>query len=117
MEQLRITLSKEDILYIIESLDFDEISVPRTLVMNPDFEPVSLIIGSAVVEARRKERERKGLFSNASTWKPNANGDSQSRWQDRRYHALCSLHGLMNNCGQASIDEALTETDGVEHSK
>ena len=48
-----INLSKQDILYIIERLNFDEISVPRALLMSEDFDPLNLpsgIFGSKSME-------------------------------------------------------------------
>jgi hypothetical protein len=100
-----INLSKQDILYIIERLNFDEISVPRALLMSEDFDPLNLLLGFLVAEAWRKHQDD-GAKGRGNTFKrdtrvPPPEGrrmldDTKAealkqRWQSRRYDALCSI--------------------------
>ena len=101
-----INLSKQDILYIIERLNFDEISVPRALLMSEDFDPLNLLLGFSVAEAWRKHQDDgakgRGNSFKRDTRLPPAEGrrtldDTKAdalkqRWQNRRYDALCSIN-------------------------
>ena len=51
MGSFYIKFSKRDVLYIIERLDFDEISVPRNLM--EEFYAVELLFGISLAEANR----------------------------------------------------------------
>ena len=100
-----INLSKQDILYIIERLNFDEISVPRALLMSEDFDPLNLL-GFSVAEAWRKHQDdgatKSGNSFKRDTRLPPSEGrrtldDTKAdalkqRWQSRRYDALCSIN-------------------------
>lgn len=101
-----INLSKQDILYIIERLNFDEISVPRALLMTEDFDPLNLLLGFSVAEAWRKHQDddatKSGNSFKRDTRLPPAEGRRtldgtkadalKQRWQSRRYDALCSIN-------------------------
>lgn len=99
----------EDILYIIQGWDFDEISIPRTLIMTEDFNPINLLAFS-VDDTRKTKPGNTGFYCEGSTRKVNKKAEAlQRRWQDRRYHALCSLDRSVIHSSQADSDPASTE--------
>ena|SRR5277367_2840792 len=114
-----INLSKQDILYIIERLNFDEISVPRTLLMSEDFDPLNLLLGFSVTEAWKKHQAdsakgRDNSFKQDNRLPPakdrrtldDTKADAlKQRWQNRRYDALCGIN--------RSIDLAQLRTEKV----
>lgn len=110
MEGSLINLSKQDILYIMEGLDFDEISIPRTLIMTEDFDPINLLVAFSVNENRKTKRGNTRFYCEGSTRKVDKKAEAlQRRWRDRRYNALCSLDRSVIHGNQADSDPASTE--------
>src|SRR5271170_4267521 len=114
-----INLSKQDILYIIERLNFDEISVPRALLMSEDFDPLNLLLGFSVSEAWRTHQDdgatRRSSSLKRDTRLPPTEGrrtladDTKAellkqRWQNRRYHALCNINRSIDLDTQLSYE-------------
>jgi hypothetical protein len=120
MDGSLINLSKQDLLYIIHRLDFDEISIPRTLLMSQEFDPLNLLVGFSVTEACRNHQDDRQVSTftgnggrlerddGLSPAEGRRNRDDieadslKQRWQNRRYDALCSINRSLDLESQRS---------------